>query len=103
MTDPTKETLGLDEAAAYLRLGRDATRALWDAGALPGVSLNQKHLVFRRAALAGSSYTYCVVLSSAGASSTITPSRTNTPSPTPQVAPGSGRARMVAPSAVAMV
>lgn len=51
MTDPTKETLGLDEAAAYLRLGRDATRALWDAGTLPGVSLNQKHLVFRRAAL----------------------------------------------------
>lgn len=51
MTDPTKETMGLDEAAAYLRLGRDATRALWDAGALPGVSLNQKHLVFRRAAL----------------------------------------------------
>lgn len=47
----TKETMGLDEAAAYLRLGRDATRALWDAGTLPGVSLNQKHLVFRRAAL----------------------------------------------------
>lgn len=51
MTDPVKETMGLDEAAAYLRLGRDATRALWDAGTLPGVSLNQKHLVFRRAAL----------------------------------------------------
>lgn len=45
------ETMGLEEAASYLRLGRDATRALWDAGTLPGVSLNQKHLVFRRAAL----------------------------------------------------
>lgn len=45
------DTLGLEEAADYLRLGRDATRLLWETGALPGVSLNQKHLVFRRAAL----------------------------------------------------
>lgn len=47
----TPETMSLEEAAGYLRLGRDATRALWEAGELPGVSLNQKHLVFRRAAL----------------------------------------------------
>jgi excisionase family DNA binding protein len=47
----TPETMSLEEAAGYLRLGRDATRALWEAGELPGVSLNQKHLVFRREAL----------------------------------------------------
>lgn len=45
------ETMSLEEAARYLRLGRDATRELFDRGDLPGVSLNQKHIVFRRAAL----------------------------------------------------
>jgi len=43
--------MGLEQAAEYLRLGRDATRELFDRGELPGVSLNQKHLVFRRVAL----------------------------------------------------
>lgn len=46
---PLDETLSLQQAANYLHLGRDATRALFEAGELPGVSLNQKHLVFRRA------------------------------------------------------
>lgn len=45
------ETMGLEEAANYLRLGREATRKLFERGELPGVSLNQKHIVFRRAAL----------------------------------------------------
>lgn len=45
------DTMGVEEAARYLRLGVDSTRALWEAGELPGTSLNQKHLVFRRAAL----------------------------------------------------
>lgn len=45
------DTMGLEQAAGYLRLGRDATRDLWEKGELPGVSLNQKHLVFRRTAL----------------------------------------------------
>ena len=45
------DTMDLEQAAEYLRLGRDATRALWQRGELPGVSLNQKHLVFRRVAL----------------------------------------------------
>ena len=50
-TLPNDDTLGLEQAADYLHLGRDSTRALFEAGELPGVSLNQKHLVFRRAAL----------------------------------------------------
>ncbi len=45
------DTMGLEDASDYLRLGRDATRTLFDQGLLPGVSLNQKHLVFRRTAL----------------------------------------------------
>lgn len=45
------DTMSLKQAAEYLQLGRDATRALWERGELPGVSLNQKHLVFRRVAL----------------------------------------------------
>lgn len=45
------DTMGLEQAAEYLRLGRDSTRQLYETGILPGVSLNQKHLVFRRAAL----------------------------------------------------
>lgn len=45
--------MGLESAASYLRLGRNATRALFEKGILPGVSLNQKHLVFRRCALDG--------------------------------------------------
>lgn len=45
------DTMGLEQAAEYLRLGRDATRELVDLGLLPATSLNQKHLVFRRVAL----------------------------------------------------
>ncbi|WP_101926971.1 MULTISPECIES: helix-turn-helix domain-containing protein [Luteimonas] len=48
---PHDDTFSLEQAAEYLHLGRDATRQLFDTGSLPGVSLNQKHLVFRRAAL----------------------------------------------------
>lgn len=48
---PNDDTFSLEQAAEYLHLGRDATRQLFDTGDLPGVSLNQKHLVFRRAAL----------------------------------------------------
>lgn len=50
-TLPNDETLDLEQASDYLHLGRDATRELFDRGELPGVSLNQKHLVFRRPAL----------------------------------------------------
>lgn len=42
------DTLNLAEAAAFLRLGVNATKALLDDGTLPGVSLNQKHTVFLR-------------------------------------------------------
>jgi excisionase family DNA binding protein len=42
------ETLTLAEAADYLKLGINSTRELFDAGELPGVSLNQKHAVFLR-------------------------------------------------------
>ena len=52
-TLPNDDTFSLEQAAEYLHLGRDATRQLFDTGDLPGVSLNQKHLVFRRAALDG--------------------------------------------------
>lgn len=45
------DTMRLEQAAQYLCLGRDATRDLFDRGVLPGTSLNQKHLVFRRVAL----------------------------------------------------
>ena len=45
------DTMGLEQAAEYLRLGRDATRELVEQGMLPAVSFNQKHLVFRRVAL----------------------------------------------------
>lgn len=45
------DTMGLDQAAEYLRLGRDATRELFDTGQLAGTSLNQKHVVFRRVTL----------------------------------------------------
>lgn len=39
-------TLSLEEAAHFLRLGLDHTRTLFDSGELPGLSLNQKHIVF---------------------------------------------------------
>ncbi|HVI60081.1 MAG TPA: hypothetical protein VM619_14580 [Luteimonas sp.] len=45
------DTMGLEQAAEYLRLGRDATRELFDTGQLAGTSFNQKHLVFRRVTL----------------------------------------------------
>lgn len=51
VTSAWPDTMGLEQAAKYLRLGRDATRSLFELGDLPGVSLNQKHLVFRRVAL----------------------------------------------------
>lgn len=51
VTSAWPDTMGLEQAAEYLRLGRDATRSLFELGDLPGVSLNQKHLVFRRVAL----------------------------------------------------
>jgi len=50
-TLPNDDTFDLEQASNYLHLGRDATRELFDRGELPGVSLNQKHLVFRRPAL----------------------------------------------------
>jgi len=50
-TLPNDDTFDLEQASDYLHLGRDATRDLFDRGELPGVSLNQKHLVFRRPAL----------------------------------------------------
>jgi hypothetical protein len=49
MIDPP--TLSLAEAAVFLRLGLKSTRKLFDAGELPGVSLNQKHVVFLRSDL----------------------------------------------------
>lgn len=45
------EVLSTEEAAEYLRIGQRAVRKLWQTGHLPGVSLNQKHLVFRLATL----------------------------------------------------
>ncbi len=45
------ETFNLAEAARYLKLGYEATQALFEQGILPGVSLNQKHTVFLRADL----------------------------------------------------
>lgn len=45
------ETMNLTEAAAYLKLGYEATAALFESGQLPGVSLNQKHTLFLRASL----------------------------------------------------
>lgn len=48
---PPSEVLSTEEAAEYLRIGQRAVRKLWQTGHLPGVSLNQKHLVFRLATL----------------------------------------------------
>lgn len=45
------DTLNLAEAAEYLRLGYEATRELFERGELPGLSLNQKHVVFLRSEL----------------------------------------------------
>ena len=45
------DTLSIAEAAQYLRLGLKATRALFDRGELPGVSLNAKHTCFLRSDL----------------------------------------------------
>ena len=47
----TADTLNLAEAAAYLKLGYEATQELFETGVLPGVSLNQKHTLFLRASL----------------------------------------------------
>ena len=48
---PTSDTLDLGQAAEYLHLGYRSTKAMFDRGELPGVSLNQKHAVFLRADL----------------------------------------------------
>jgi hypothetical protein len=40
--------LTLAETAQFLRLGLEATRALFECGELLGTSLNQKHAVFLR-------------------------------------------------------
>jgi hypothetical protein len=45
------ETMNMAEAAAYLKLGIEATQGLFETGVLPGVSLNQKHTLFLRASL----------------------------------------------------
>lgn len=42
------ETLSLEEAATFLRLGRKAMKELVDSGAVPAVRLNQKHTVMLR-------------------------------------------------------
>lgn len=47
----TTETMNMAEAAAYLKLGFEATQELFETGVLPGVSLNQKHTLFLRASL----------------------------------------------------
>ena len=47
----TPETMNMAEAAAYLKLGFEATQELFETGVLPGVSLNQKHTLFLRASL----------------------------------------------------
>lgn len=44
-------TLNIEEAAAYLKLGQKAFRALFESGDIPGVSINQKHTVFLRSEL----------------------------------------------------
>lgn len=45
---PPEETLGLEEAARMLRLGRDSMKELVDSGAVPATQLNQKHTVLLR-------------------------------------------------------
>lgn len=45
------DTMSLDEAAAYIRLGRDSLHELVDRGEIAATSLNQKHMVFRRVTL----------------------------------------------------
>ena len=44
-------TLGLEEAAALLRLGLESMKRLVDDGAVPAVRLNQKHTVLLRSEL----------------------------------------------------
>lgn len=44
-------TLNIEQAAAYLKLGQKAFRALFEAGDIPGVSINQKHMVFLKSEL----------------------------------------------------
>lgn len=44
----TPETLDLEGAAAYLRLGVKATRRLIDSGEIPAARLNAKHVVVMR-------------------------------------------------------
>lgn len=42
------DTLSVEQAAQLLHLGRDATRALIEAGDIPAMSCNQKHTVLLR-------------------------------------------------------
>lgn len=52
MTDFTEDRpLSLTDAAAFLHLGYEATKQLFDSGELPAVSLNQKHYVVMRSDL----------------------------------------------------
>lgn len=44
-------TLNIEEAAAYLKIGQKAFKALFESGEIPGVSMNQKHTVFLRSEL----------------------------------------------------
>ncbi len=46
------ETLNLVEAAAYLKIGLNTARRLFVGGEIPGLSLNQKHVVFLKSDLA---------------------------------------------------
>jgi hypothetical protein len=47
----TQETFNLAEAAEYLKLGYEATKELFDAGVLPGASLNNRHTVIHHSDL----------------------------------------------------
>jgi excisionase family DNA binding protein len=42
------ETLGIEQAAQLMRLGYEATRQLIDAGEIPAVIFNQRHVVLLR-------------------------------------------------------
>jgi len=45
------DTMTIEDAAGYVKLGQKAFRALFDKGEVPGVSMNQKHTVFLRSDL----------------------------------------------------
>lgn len=45
------DTLNLQEASDYLKLGYQATKELFERGDLPGISLNLKHTLFLKSDL----------------------------------------------------